>query len=466
MKTKRKVLLINPFPHYAKGINEATIYPPVGLAYIASMLEKFRHECEILDANILRMRNDEILNFISSHDPDIIGVYSNIVTVKSSLELLRSIKENFKDKITVCGGPIPTVDPHRFLNQSDIVVRGEGEYRMLKIVDGEKLEKIDGISFRHEEKFIDNTSYGFISDLDSLPFPAYHLLPKLKLYRMRARKMPVAPLVTSRGCPYSCIYCTKSIFGRTFRSRSPKNVMEEIDYLINAFGIKQIDILDDNFSLDVKRAEKICDMIIDSKYDIVINCQNGLRVDRLTKSLIQKLKRAGVFKVGIGIESGNEKILNVIKKQINLKQVENAIKWFKEIGIIVYGFFMIGLPGDNTKTMSDTINFAKRVNPDVANFMITVPVPGTELYDMVLKEGKFIQNINYGSEYGFYGGNVFFEMRKMKPGNVLIFYKKAYREFYLNPMKILELISKCKSSSEIGWFVNAIFSLSKGVVGR
>ena len=150
-------------------------------------------------------------------------------------------------------------------------------------------------------------------------------------------------------------------------------------------------------------------------------------------------------------------------KDFNKQQIENAIKWFKEVGIVVYGFFMLGLPGDTPKTMQDTINFAKKANPDVANFMITIPVPGTELYDMILKEGKFTYDVNYGSEYGFYGGNTFFETKKTKTEDVLMFYKKAYKEFYLRPNKIFELLSKCKSIDEVKWFANAIFFLSKGI---
>jgi len=461
---KQSVLLVNPLPQYVKGINkEGSIYPPLGLAYIASVLEKFGHECEILDANVLRLENNNVLNFISSHNPGIIGIYSNIITAKSSLELLKKIKEEFKDKITVCGGPFPTVEPVVFLKHGDIVVRGEGEYKMLKIANGEKIGRISGISFKRNNKIIHNKSEKFISDLDSLPFPAYHLLPKLKIYRMRGRKSPAVPILTSRGCPYSCIYCTKSIFGSCFRARSPENVLKEIEFLINEFGAKEIDIFDDNFSLDMNRAEKICDAIIKNRYNIAINCQNGLRVDRMTKNLIKKLKDAGVFKVGIGIESGNEKILRTIKKQIHLKQVETVVKWFRDVGIIVYGFFMIGLPGDNPKTMQDTIDFAKRVNPDIANFMITMPIPGTELYNIVEKYGKFIHNIKFGSEYGFYGSNAFFEMGETKSEDVIRFYKKAYREFYFRPIKIFDLLSKCKSYGEIEWLFNSVFSLFQSV---
>ena len=158
-------------------------------------------------------------------------------------------------------------------------------------------------------------------------------------YRTRSRKKPFAPIFTSRGCPFRCTFCNANIFGKTFRARSPENVIGEIDLLVKKYGVKQIDIIDDNFSENISRAEEIIDLIISRDYNLAINFQNGLRADKLTRGLIHKMKQAGVYKVGIGIESANAKIRIKIKKGLDLRHVENAIKWFREEGIITVGFF-------------------------------------------------------------------------------------------------------------------------------
>jgi radical SAM superfamily enzyme YgiQ (UPF0313 family) len=288
----------------------------------------------------------------------------------------------------------------------------------------------------------------------------------LNKYKCRARKLPVAPLLTSRGCPYNCIFCNKSIFGHTFRARSPENILKEIDYLINDFGIKQLDILDDNFTLNIDRAEKFLDMFIEKDYDLLINCQNGVRADRVTRKLIHKMKLAGVFKVGVGIESGNQKVLKKIKKQLNLERVKQVFRWFREVNIITYGFFMLGFPWDTPKTMQETIDFAKESNPDIANFMITIPFPGTELYDYVMNNGKFIQKVEEGIFSGFYGNCVFFETNTTKKEDVLKYFKKSYKEFYIRPKKLLELLITPKSTDEFEWIIDASLVILKSILNK
>ena len=285
-------------------------------------------------------------------------------------------------------------------------------------------------------------------------------------YKCRARKLPVAPLLTSRGCPYNCIFCNKSIFGHTFRARSPENILQEVDHLINDFGVKQLDILDDNFTLDIKRAEKFLDMLIEKNYDLLINCQNCVRADGVTRELIHKMKLAGVFKVGIGIESGDKEILKKIKKQLDLERVKQVIKWFNEVNIVTYGFFMLGFPWDVPKTMQKTIDFAKESNPDIANFMITIPFPGTELYEYVIKNAKLLQKIEEGVFCGFYGNRVFFETNALKQEDVSKYFEKAYKEFYVRPKKIMELLLTPKSLDEFKWIIEASLVIFKSLLNK
>lgn len=461
-----KALFVNPFPYYASGINEATIYPPIGIAYIASFLEPHGVTCKIIDANILRMSNDKVLEKIEKFDPDVIGISTNISTARAGVELSQKIKEK-SDRFVVMGGPYATSMVERVLESADCVVRGEGEHTMLDLLDNiENLGKVKGISYKKDGKIIHNENRELINDIDELPFPAHHLLPDLTIYKGRARASPVGPILTSRGCPYGCIYCDKNIFGRTFRARSPENVVEEIKFLVEKYKVKQIDVLDDNFTLEPKRAERILDLIIENELDLAINLQNGVRADRLNRNLVKKMKRAGVFKAGIGIESGDERILKTIKKSLNLENVEEAIRWFREEGILVYGFLMIGLPNENRESIQKTIDFAKRANPHIANFSLTIPFPGTELYDMIPNEGKFLKSVENGSTAGFYGDEVYFELGELNKESVLEYQRKAYTQFYFRPSKILDILSTIKSFNELMWTLNATLPLIKGFLAR
>jgi anaerobic magnesium-protoporphyrin IX monomethyl ester cyclase len=459
-----KNIFINPYSYYASGTNEATVYPPLGLCYIASVLEKNGFESKIIDANVLKMENEKIIDIISSYNPDLVGIYTNIVSARAAIELGKMIKE-FNSKITtVAGGPLATTLPEKFASVFDIVVRGEGELTLLEFNKHMKLKGIDGITFSCNGKIFHNKNRNLIENLDTIPFPAFHLLePNLKKYKCRARKKPVAPILTSRGCPYQCIYCNKSIFGHSFRARSPENVMSEIQHLVDNYKIKQIDILDDNFTLDPRRAEVICDMIIERGYNIAINCQNGVRADRLSEELVGKMKKAGVFKVGIGIESGDKDILKIMKKQLDLEKVKEAIRMFRKNGITTYGFFIFGLPGDTPASMQRTIDFAKEANPTIANFCIAIPFPGTEMFEIVKREGRFLQNMEDGIFSGFYDGEIFFETKETKKEDVIEFYKKAYKEFYFRPGKIMDIVSSARSLGEVSWMLEAAISTSRSV---
>ncbi len=461
----KRIVFVNPFPYYAGGVNEATLYPPLGIAYLASVVEAKGVVAKVIDANILRLRNDAVFEQIKNFDPDVVAISVNIVTYRAGIELSRMVKKRLK-KLVMFGGPYATTSPETVLagSKADCVVRQEGELTIAEIIDRKgRFEGVDGVTYRKSNKIISNKDRELIEDLDSLPFPAYHLLPKIALYKSRARRVPVAPILTSRGCPYRCIYCNKSIFGFKFRARSPENIVEEIEMLANEYGARQIDVLDDNFTFNIKNAEKVLDLIIEKKLDIVISMQNGLRADRLTLPLVKKMKRAGVVKVGIGIESGSQEMIKVIKKSLDLSKVTRAIKWFRDEGIFVVGFFMLGLPGEDEDTMRKTIDFAKRVNPHLANFSIVVPLPGTELYDMVERRGGFTRPIEDGLETGFFSSSFYYTFDNLTPETVLKYQKMAYSEFYFRPSKILELVFTVKSVNELMWTINTAVNVMKGV---
>lgn len=236
--------------------------------------------------------------------------------------------------------------------------------------------------------------------------------------------------------------------------RSASNVMTEIELLVGRYNVKQIDILDDNFTLYVARAERIFNEVIKRKIRVLFNFQNGIRADCLTPKLVKIMKRAGVYKAGIGIESGDPGIQKIIKKSLSLARVKRAVKMLRHEGILVVGFFMIGIPGENRDTIEKTIRFAIDVNPHIANFSVVVPLPQTELFDMVKQGGKFLTPLHQGANTGYYSGDFSFEYGDLNPEFIRTYAAYAYRKFYFRPSKMFDIITSIKSPGELRWMVD------------
>lgn len=471
MKINRAVF-VNPFPYYAAGINEATVYPPLGLAYFASFLRQKGLECKVIDANILAKTNAAVLADIEEFDPQLVGISTNVVTAQAGEELAKMIKQKHPEKIVVFGGPYATNVVEKLLTRSgaDCIIRGEGEMTLLEFVEkGGDVTSIKGVSYLKNGKLINNPDAGKIQELDQLPYPAYDLLPPLSMYHSRSRYTPMAPMMMTRGCPHGCIFCSSAhtannIMGAAVRKRSPENIVGEIRMLYEEHGVRQIDFLDDNFSQDMDYANNVMDAIIESRLPVVYNFQNGLRADKLDEPLIIKMKKAGVIKVGIGIESGEQAIVDLAKKSLNLERVRSAIKLLRKHGIIVIGFFMLGLPGETAKTMEKTIQFAKETNPHMANFSVVLPLPGTELYRMVEAADAFVKDdTTAGAMTGFYSQMFYYEMGDVKPDLVFKYQKKAYNEFYFRPTKMLDLMTTIQSWNEFKWTLDSAKNISKAI---
>ena len=450
-------------------MNEATVIPPLGLGYIAAVLEKGGFESSIIDANLLRLDNARIVDRIPA-GARLIGVYLNSFTYETVKGLTPLIRKNFKDCVIILGGPLPTAEPEIVLAEIDCdgLIRGEGEYALLGIMKniGKELHpftgEISGAVF-HEPgtKNIVRNPLTRIVDLDSLPFPAYHLMPELKLYR-QFRKSPSAPIITSRGCAHNCIFCCKDVFGKKMTFRSSRNVLEEIDHLVKHFGIRQLDFLDDNFALNERRMHEIFDGIIEKKYNLAINMQSGIRTELLDEPLLDKMKRAGVYKLAFGIESGDKEVLSTCRKQIDLDRVREVVRLAKKKGFLTYGFFIVGLPGETDEAFERTLEYAKALDLDVANFCMAVPFVGTELYRMVKENGRFLIDTSRNISSGFYDGKVFYEYKGMRQEDVLKRYKRAYKEFYSLDKK-LALLLKIRSFNELKWFWDVTVMVVKGM---
>tara|TARA_B100000315_G_scaffold41491_1_gene36405 strand:+ start:25893 stop:27326 length:1434 start_codon:yes stop_codon:yes gene_type:complete len=451
------VILINPFPQSASGINEATIYPPIGLAYLASVLRNSNIKVKIIDANLMKLTSNQVLEMLVSENPDLIGISLNIITGKAGIDLARLIKERIKSKVCL-GGPLVSTNSEKILeiSQADIAVIGEGENTLLEICKRKKFSKIKGIVWKSEDGCINNNGLpDLIDNLDTIPIPAYDLLPPFIKYHSMARKVPIGTIITSRGCPYNCSFCNHNIFGKKFRAFSPEYVIEEIKLLITQYGIKQLDILDDNFTLDIKRADRILDLIIENKFNLLINLQNGVRADRLTQSIVKKMKKAGVFKAGIGIETGSMQIMRDIEKDLDLHKASQAVDWFRKEGIITIGFFIIGFPTDTREIIEETINFAIKINPSIANFCILIPFPGTEIYFYMKRKNLLNENVDIGITTGFYQSKLYHRCLHLSYKEVYHLQTRAYRKFNFRIHKIVEILFQIRSVSELRWLVEA-----------
>ncbi|MEM2911421.1 MAG: radical SAM protein [Candidatus Bathyarchaeia archaeon] len=422
-----RIYLINPPRIHPVSWGKPSVSQPLDIAYIASVLEK-DHEVRILDAptegwkNVKKidekryrvgLEREQIAHKIKLWSPDIVGI--NIPFSgwsRTAFEVASIAKEVDSSILTVLDGVHPSAKPQEcLLNPSvDFVIIGEAENTWIELVNalekGEPLnnfKEIKGIGFKKSDEIKITPRRPLIMDLDSLPFPARHLLP-MRTYFEAVKETPLrgeiskpwTTIVTSRGCPHSCIFCSAHLLrGRVWRGRSPENVVREIEHVVSVYGVKQIDFHDDNLTLDQKRMEKICDLIIDNGLDVEWYTPNGIRADTLNENLLLKMKKSGCRRLYLAPESGVQSVVNqIIKKKLDLKAVERAVVVSRKMGIKVACFFIIGIPGETKDDIEATIRFAyklKKLGADKFYFSFAMPLYGTELYEIAKIKG-YLQN--------------------------------------------------------------------------
>lgn len=441
-----KIVLINP--NFEGSLESKRSYIPLGLAYIAAVVrESKRHEFKVIDAAALEMSDKRLTEELKKFKPDFIALGAVTDLMEASVRVCNLAKKlGIK---TILGGVHPTILPRETLafENIDFVVIGEGEYTILDILDTfEKkgdIKDIKGIAYKKDGKIVINKPRPAIENLDELPFPARDLFP-WRLYSSFSsivRKTPTLHMMTSRGCPFKCTFCASQSLWKTCRARSPKNIVDEMEELVKKFGIKEIYLFDDTFNLNIKRAEEICDEIINRKLKIALRVQ--ARVAPLTKRLLKKLKKAGCWCIYFGVESGNNVVLKDIKKYISVDQVKEAFKMTNEAGIRTFGFFMIGLPKDDKKTIKETLKLALDIDPDFVNFAILIVYPGTEIYELAINE-KSIKRIK--------GGEFFIPTRysnkQVTDEELESELTNIYKKFYMRPKYMIRRFVRIRTFTE------------------
>lgn len=431
-----KVLLIHP---RLRKYNQPRL-PSLGLLSIAAVLERERHKVWVGDLNV----SPDDLPRLLARNPDMVGITATTPLIKEAWEIAEICKK--KGLPVILGGPHVSALPEETLKKGfvDLVVRHEGEETMKEIcAEWPKYKKIRGISYRQDGKVVHNPDRPLIANLDSLPFPAYHLLGDISGYstpHVLSKHKRTLTLITSRGCPYHCNYCYKGVFGDRWRAHTPEYILNLWEYLVKEFGIEEVGVEDDTFNLDPKRVEAICDGLLKRKIKTSWTTAQGLRADKITKLLLAKMKKTGFYRTGFGIEAGSQEIVDKIGKNLDLEKAAKAIAFCKKLGIESMGYFIIGNIGENEKTMQQTIDFAKKLDPDIAHFTIANPLPGSPLFEQVKREGKLL--ITDWSLYDYTQGRCYFEHGQVRKELVERMWRKAYREFYLRPKVIKRFLTR------------------------
>src|SRR4030042_3171219 len=413
-----KVLLINPPQIFYPGSDAPAGNLPLGLMYIAAMLDKAGHNVEILDAFMtyssflkvgdtleVGMPYGRIREEIRRRKPDIVGIANPFTCqAENAVRVANIVKEVDSSILTVVGGPHVTVVPTEFLKDAknvDIAVIGEGEYTMLDIAsffEGHKdISKVQGIAYRKDDTIMLNSPRPFIKNLDELPYPAYHLVDmeqylNPKNIEYRSFKDRAISMITSRGCPFNCCFCSVNLhMGKMFRAHSANYVINHIKHVVNKYRVKPIFFEATTLTFDLKRFEAICDKIIEKNIKFNWETPNGIRADYLTLSLLQKMKKSGCRSVFFGIESGDQYILdNVVGKSLKLTDVIKVAKMCKDIGLKTGAFYIIGFPGEKKENRLRTVELALRLKRDFdvgMHLFFATPSYGTRLYEECKRQG-------------------------------------------------------------------------------
>lgn len=430
------MLFLNPSSYHGYR------FPSMALASLAAVLRRDGVPVEVIDSNYDPEWRRRLAERAPAHPW--FGVTANVLSIGPALEAVRIVREAAPQTRIVLGGPYPSVEYESLLKESaDAVVIGEGEETIRALAAGRALAEIPGLAWRDNGNIVVNQQRKLIENLDALPLPAWDLMPVSQVRLSHSRNNPTLPIMTSRGCPYNCIFCgTNVIFHRRMRLFSIDRVIEEIDHLERC-GARELHFWDDNFTLDPARAIALCDRIAARKSKLTLSSVSGIRPDIGGDDLFRAMKRAGFYHVCIAYESGDADILRKLRKPTDLSKVRPVLEAANRAGLLTNGFFMLGLPFDTPETMRRTVAFACSLPLDLAQFFITIPFPGTELHDIVARDGRFIHHApDERWTQGYFMGRATFEMPAFDAATVERTFRAASRRFFLQPGRILRLLRK------------------------
>lgn len=444
------ILLINP-----ANVVSKSPYVPLNLAYLGAMLEQCGYKVRCLDYTVLPQNDDELRRILVLNDISLVGLTACTSQIVPAYRLLSFIKNANPSIRVVMGGIHPTVLPQESLDHgADYVIKGEGELALVKLVHDIEADTATERIVSHKR----------IENLDTIPFPARRLFgfPKGYTTFVMSRKDTVAAhVITSRGCTGSCIFCCRDIFGKHITSRSAKNVVAEVMQLKNLYGVNEISFADDYFTHDPQRVIEICDLLIENRVNIRWGCSNT-RVDSGDASMFKRMAEAGCYRVNFGVESGSERVLRRIGKDITLDHVRRAFEQAEQAGLLTCAYMMIGHHCEMESDIKRTIAFAKELNPDAVQYAINTPFPGTPLYALLRRRGLLVSE-DWG-KYQMFERPLFWT-EFLSSGDILKWYKRAWLSTYLSPRFIIKRI---RHIPKMGWYLiwTALRNIVYRILGR
>lgn len=451
-----KVLLINPPRHHEVTADnpsfideERGFNPPLGILYLAAYLKQ-NHQVAALDAQVEQLNyGEEFKKIIREENPEVVGITAMTFTLIDVVKTVKLVKEVNEKIIVVLGGPHAHLYPEETISLEgvDYVIKGEGEIPFSNLLNSleknEDLSGIAGLTYMKDGQLINNPVSDLIEDLDSLPFPDRTILPVEKYNSILGGGHIVTTMFTSRGCPFQCAFCDRPHLGKKFRARSAKSVVDEMEECLR-YGIEEILIYDDTFTVDQKRVIDICDEIMERGLDFVWDIR--ARVDTVNEEVLKKLKKAGCARIHFGVEAGTDRILKVLNKGITLEQVRKAFKTANRLGLETLAYFMVGAPTETREDIEETIKLAREIKPDYAHITILTPYPATSLYLQALKEGvikddywrEFVRNPEKGVITRYWE-------KEFSREELFGFLNKFYKSFYGRPSYMLKQLFKIRS---------------------
>lgn len=428
-----KVLMINPPYFSSKYKFIGLVAPPLGIGYIAAVLEQKGFDVEIIDSPALEMDLETLQKEMEKCSPDIVAITAVTPTIYSALKTAEISKKVCPEAVVVMGGYHPTFTYEELLKMDcvDVVVRGEGEYTMLELVEaiekGRDLKEVRGIACRN----FTAPCRGVIENLDSLPFPARHLLP-MDHYKVLNMKLPIGTLISGRGCPFSCSFCASSaMHGHKLRLRSSANVLDEMEHLVDDHSAEMLAFMDDTFTFNKKRVYEICDGIKERGIDNYWGAT--ARVDTINEELLLKMKEAGCITLFMGVESADQQSLDQMNKNTTITKIKKAFELTRKHDIRTIASVALGMPGDTRESIERTIKFVGNLKPSYALFSLATPYPGTDFYLKVVKDDLI--KINDWSKYTLL--TPVLETLDCSREELKKLQKKAFRQFYLRPGYII-----------------------------
>ncbi|MBN2381685.1 cobalamin-dependent protein [bacterium] len=451
---------------YGEMASAAHLVPPLGLMSLAAVVRQAGYATTIIDAAALGWSFDQVAEEIAQRQPDYIGLTAATVGFMNTIAMARAIKQKRPEVCIILGGVHATARPLQSLAEHpeiDYIVYGEGEDTLIELL--EVLENqgccadVRGIAYRDSGGVVVTPPRPLIKELDRLPFPAWDLVPDLRTNYHPAphlfRRLPSTTISTSRGCFGKCTFCDRSVFGNKCRAFSAEYLIRMLKHLIEHYGLKDVWIGDDLFVMFRSRLRKFCELVISEKLDLTWAC--CARIGMLKPDLLALMKQAGCHEIVFGIESGNQHILENLQKDITLEEVEHDLALTKRAGIRTNGTFMIGLPNETKTTMQNSINFAKKIDLDMIQLSFFTPFPGCEIADHVEQYGTFKADYTKMNVFG----NIVFVPHSLTREDLIRYYKKFYREFYLRPKTVFSFLRKLDSFRELLAYTGGALAVMK-----